>query len=360
MRSSCVVLCALFLAMAGGAHGDRGAPILAGAGTAVVDGALSPGEWDRAAGVDFAAAVPAREGGGTVPARMYLMNDGSSLFLAVRVARPSYGLGADTMWIFDANHDGANQDGDDQVGVYIGRFGGVELYDGYRWRCPGAPVGATAHCGAAKDTIPLEGAPPPGQIDTVAAVREGEGAVTFELSHPLDSSDDAHDMSLAPGAVIGFRHFVRLWAATCVDQGCWADSGAPAAHMGVTPPAELGVRAAARPQLVRVGRQVTYSVVLENKSAAAAATEVDVVVRLSSRVKALTARVSQGGCVVSGPITCSLGTIAPAGRVTLIVTARALRVGAAASAVSVTTASMDLNRTDDGASATVRVAPRRR
>src|SRR4051794_31427428 len=40
---------------------------LRGYGTATVDGVIAPGEWDRAARLDYAANLPPNDGGGTVP-----------------------------------------------------------------------------------------------------------------------------------------------------------------------------------------------------------------------------------------------------------------------------------------------------
>jgi uncharacterized repeat protein (TIGR01451 family) len=341
------------------AQGTSGS-VLAAPGTATVDGVLSPGEWDRAAGVDFAAAIPPREGGGTAPARMYLMNDSSRLFLAVRVARPSYGLAADTIWFFDRNYDGVHEDGDDQVSIHISRFGGLDVSDGYRWRCPGAPVGAIAHCGAGKDTLQVEGAPPPGQVDALGAASEGDGFVTFELSHPLDSADDAHDFSLGPGSVIGYRHFLRLWASTCVEAGCWADAGPPDGRIGISPPAELAVRASVRPRSVRVGARLTYSITVENRSGTTAAGGVYLTVPLPRSVRGLSARTDVGRCEVNGPATCSIGAMGPGRRVSIVVQTLARRAGSANVTALVSTTSFDATGSDDESTAIARVTPRRR
>jgi len=58
--------------------------ILAGFGTPKVDGVLSPGEWDGAGFLDVAVNVPE---GGTTPGRIYVLNDDTNLYLALRFER---------------------------------------------------------------------------------------------------------------------------------------------------------------------------------------------------------------------------------------------------------------------------------
>jgi len=53
---------------------------LRGYGTAVVDGVLAPGEWDAAGRLDFQANRSPADGGGTVPATLFVMNDGTKHF----------------------------------------------------------------------------------------------------------------------------------------------------------------------------------------------------------------------------------------------------------------------------------------
>ena len=58
---------------------------------AVVDGVLSPGEWDTAGHYDFPANRSPAEGGGTVPATLFVMNDATNLYLALRVSVTTLG-----------------------------------------------------------------------------------------------------------------------------------------------------------------------------------------------------------------------------------------------------------------------------
>jgi hypothetical protein len=47
--------------------------VLSGSGTAAIDGVMSPGEWNGAASIGFPANVPSRDGGGTTPATLFIM-----------------------------------------------------------------------------------------------------------------------------------------------------------------------------------------------------------------------------------------------------------------------------------------------
>jgi hypothetical protein len=63
--------------------------LLTGFGTAKVDGLMIIGEWDGASKIEFLANVPANDGGGTTPATLYVMNDDTTLYLAVKITRSS-------------------------------------------------------------------------------------------------------------------------------------------------------------------------------------------------------------------------------------------------------------------------------
>ena len=82
-------------------------PTLSGFGTPVIDGVIGSGEWDGAARHPFAAALPASDGGGTVPATLFVMNDGVNLYVAVEVQR-SVPPGGSFVMEFDNDHDGSS------------------------------------------------------------------------------------------------------------------------------------------------------------------------------------------------------------------------------------------------------------
>lgn len=328
-------------------------PAISGTGTATVDGILAPGEWDRAATVDFRAALPAAEGGGSVPARAFVMNDTSNLYLALRVARDTYGHGAEFSWFFDRANTGFRQNGDDSLFAQVWRSSGLIFYDGYRWLCPGATSINSAHCGAAHDWIQVEGAPPPGTSDGGAAVREGSGAVVFEMVHPLDSADDAHDFSLTAGSLIGYSLSVRFMAACMPDPGCWVDTSAPDGHIGISPGAALSVTARATPARVRVGRTLTYTMVVRAAPTGAAAAGARLEAELPANVRLASVRTTAGRCTGRQFVDCELGTLAPGSAATVTIRTQARRSGAARLNARVATTSY--TRTAGAARATATV-----
>jgi hypothetical protein len=331
---------------------------ISGTGTATIDGVLSPGEWDHAATLDFAAPLPAAEGGGSVPGRAYVMNDGANLYLAARLARDTYGFGAAMTWFFDRSNDTSHENGDDTVYVQVWRTMGLIFYDGYRWQCPGAPAGAPAFCGAAQDTVQVQGAPPPGTIDGQGAVREGGGVVVFEASHPLDSADDAHDFSLGAGSLIGYQASTRFVAPCQTDPGCWADAVVPEGHVGISPGAELTVVARAAPARVRVKKTLTYTITVSAAANAAPARDVTLDAELSPRIRPTAVRTAAGTCDAGFELRCSLGTIAPGSRAVVTVRARAVRAGRASLTAVATTASFESATSRDEATATAAIRPR--
>ncbi|MFL5372463.1 MAG: Ig-like domain-containing protein, partial [Myxococcales bacterium] len=85
--------------------------IQSGAGTATVDGAMAAGEWSRASILDIAAVnLP----GGTTPGKLYVMNDGTDLYLALTFSRtPPAGETSDLSFEFDNDASGTLNAGDD-------------------------------------------------------------------------------------------------------------------------------------------------------------------------------------------------------------------------------------------------------
>lgn len=201
-------------------HGSyAGAPLsLSGWGTAVMDGILSPGEWDGADRVDFEAKLPLTEGGGTVAATVFVMNDDRDLFLAVRVAR--HRANTTLRFDFDNDHDDVEgssyvrEEGDDWIRVFV-IASQVMFLDGFWTMLPPCPPASS--CFFADDGV-FAGVSLGGTRDGAAAATS-DGLMTYvELSHPLDS-DDGRDISLSAGATVGFHHSIEL-----VDPaGTWPD-----------------------------------------------------------------------------------------------------------------------------------------
>lgn len=167
---------------------------LSSSGTAVVDGVRSPGEWDTAARVDFEIILPA---GGTTPATLYAMNDGTKLYLGVRIPGPHIGRGG-IAFEFDNDHDGVREQGDNIALVTATEAGFTEgTLDGFR-----------DHCGNPNPACGFRDADYGGTTDMVGAATNDGTAVFYEASVLLDTADDAHDFSLKVGDTVGFT----IWA----------------------------------------------------------------------------------------------------------------------------------------------------
>jgi hypothetical protein len=194
-----------------------GSLVLSGLGTATVDGVLAPGEWDGAASSAVLANVPANDGGGTTPATLFVMNDGTNLYLGVKVVRTqlntgNLGFGLDQVaFEFDNDHDeGPPEEGDDILLLSPGLsiLGVSAFFDEVRTTRPPCPVGVGL-CGFLD--IQLDA---PGTNDGAGAATNNGSFSFFEMAHPLDSGDDLNDFSLAPGSTVGFTLLVNLWSLT--------------------------------------------------------------------------------------------------------------------------------------------------
>ncbi len=197
-----------------------GVPLsLSGSGTAAVDGIMSPGEWSAADSVTFAVALPQVDSmGPTTPATLYVMNDDTVLYFALRLQRPAFGGATSFVVEFDNDHDGARDDGDDVIGLNVGELLPVAFFDSYRVTCEGAPPNS-AGCGAYDPSV-----------DGSAGASVDSGYTILELAHPLRSSDTGHDISLSSGQTVGFDVSVRLFSLdpACTDWSlCAADTYFP-------------------------------------------------------------------------------------------------------------------------------------
>jgi hypothetical protein len=111
-------------------------------------------------------------------------------------------------FLFDNDHDGELDIGDDHLVVTMNQSGGSSGVDMFQTRGPMLTEwvdydyshdGTNDVIGAATHSNPI-----PAQ----------RGQVEIEVSQPLDSTDDVHDISLAPGAVAGLAVLVA-------DGGVW-------------------------------------------------------------------------------------------------------------------------------------------
>jgi len=167
---------------------------LSGYGTATMDGNIGAGEWAASGKVNFGPFGPGNAYSGT----LYMMNDGTDLYIAVSISGDGdYGGagGQDAIFCpFDNNHNGVLETGDDFLGLGTFAPPPLDFLDNFFTT------------------------PPSWVFDVPAGTRDGQGAAGhvaanlnhFELNHPLDSADDAHDFSLSVGQTVGFALWVMI------------------------------------------------------------------------------------------------------------------------------------------------------
>ena len=180
-----------------GATGANGEVKLRGFGTAEIDGVLNLNEWERAGQFPFQVDTSPGEGGETVPATFYVMNDSTNLYLGLRVSVASMGNSA-LDGIFLAPPPAVFPEGNDVLHVTPGTFEDLYFH-------PVAPsiwdyVADTADGGTR---------------DGASAARAAGGEVVFEVAHPLDSADDRHDFSLTIPSHIGFTGAFQYCLGSC-------------------------------------------------------------------------------------------------------------------------------------------------
>ena len=235
LRSSVPVLLIAGLATLLPAQAHAPDVVLSGFGTATIDGQLGPGEWDSAAKVDVLVNLPVSDGGGSTNGTLFVMNDGTNLYLAVKILRAQLntgdlGFGLDqVLFEFDNSHNGGPpEDGDDILllspGVNI--LGVSTFLDEVRTTRPPCPPGGL--CGFLD--VQLDA---PGTNDGAGAATNNGSFSFFEISHPLDSADSANDFNLNPGATVGFTLQVNLSSVTpFCSSGCSASTVFPSADRG--------------------------------------------------------------------------------------------------------------------------------
>ena len=155
----------------------------AGFGVAQVDGTFDAAEWACANSLDFDANIS----GGSTPATVFWQNDGTNLYMAVRVLQSSLDR-VNTLRIdFDSDGDGTADRNDDVIG-YDSDDGA--FYD--RHLTPRCVNSGQAGCGA--DDANTDGAGALGNDGTFTV---------FELVHPLNSGEST-DIAAGTGDSFGF------------------------------------------------------------------------------------------------------------------------------------------------------------
>ena len=186
MKLGVVIASALvFVALSGSARASHEVPIYRGYGTALVDGTIAPGEWDTAGHYDFQASRAPADGGGTVPATLFVMNDRTNLYLAVRVSVADLGYSAFSADFFPPGPDPG-------LGGDILRVRPWGLEDNH-W-----------HQIAPSFWERLADVADGGTTDGSGVGGTSGSVSVLELAHPLDSADDRHDFSLSIPSRISF------------------------------------------------------------------------------------------------------------------------------------------------------------
>jgi len=180
-----------------------------------IDGVMSPGEWDNAATFPFRLFVPSTAG--AVPATVYITHDKTYLYLALTFDRTSAFHPNDFIGFeFDNDNDGIREDGDDIVLAGAGTQQNVAIAGGDYYRFNGGNYNGSDVGGG-------------GTIDAVSAWGAIGTTGVFEIRHPLNSGDTAHDFSIDPSmspVTVGIQVGASL-EADPVGSGLTADTSYP-------------------------------------------------------------------------------------------------------------------------------------
>ena len=154
-------------------------------GTPAIDAVQSTGEWDAASRHDFTVNRSPNEGGGTVTGTVYVMNDAANLYVALRVPNTTVGSSRFEVTL-DNDHDQRNGLGDDRVALddvgFEDHFYQQIAPNTFQWTWDDDAGGT---------------------IDGHGLDADHAGFSFYELRHPLNSADDAHDVSLRAGSRVG-------------------------------------------------------------------------------------------------------------------------------------------------------------
>jgi hypothetical protein len=190
-----------------GATGANGDVKLRGFGTAEIDGVLTLNEWEGAGRFSFQVDTSPAEGGGTVPATFYVMNDSTNLYLALRVSVASLGNSV-LDGIFLAPPPNLFGEGSDILHVTPGAFEDLHFHlvspNYWDWLADTADGGTR---------------------DGASAARAAGGEVVFEVAHPLNSADDLHDFSLTIPSHIAFTGVFQYCIGSCAASYIPASTG---------------------------------------------------------------------------------------------------------------------------------------
>jgi hypothetical protein len=196
LASLTALAAAVLVAMTGAASAKDDLSIR-GYGTPLVDGVLAPGEWDTAGRYDFQATRSPAEGGGTVPATLFVMNDSTNFYLALRLPVTTLDNSTFDTMLFPPGPNPFN--GGDILRVVPWTFEDKHFH----------PTGPSTWEW-------LDDTADGGTRDGTAAVQTNNGVSVFEVAHPLNSADDRHDVSLAIPSHISYTSSIQH----CISGSC--------------------------------------------------------------------------------------------------------------------------------------------
>jgi hypothetical protein len=124
---------------------------------------------------DFTVNRAASEGGGTVPATIHVMNDAHNLYIAIKVTNATVGSSELEVHFGSDTQEGSDDVSVDRAGIFRDRFTHQIVPSGW------LTVGDVDY-GGTDDGGEWEG--------------NASGYSFYELAHPLNDADDAHDFSL--------------------------------------------------------------------------------------------------------------------------------------------------------------------
>src|SRR3989475_1909644 len=159
--------------------------------TPTIDGTFSSKEWQSSATIEFN--ITYNIGDRITPGVLYVMNDANNLYLGIKVKDTSFNQGDVLEFFFDNNNTGVMTKGDDvlQFDVNALMTSHIGFFDEFLNSYP-AGLGQTEDRAVVGGTTDGTGA------------GSGDGQYNYlEISHPLNSGDKGHDISLKPGDTFG-------------------------------------------------------------------------------------------------------------------------------------------------------------
>jgi hypothetical protein len=188
--------------------------------TPTIDGTLSAGEWVDADTADFTLAYCSESHDVT----LHVKNDANYLYLAAVVRNEEYSDLSEMYhdfanFYFDNNNNGATDVGEDGLAI---RFDNTIFEDTFNPNGVNGWSYSDTSDGGSNDIN--------GAVTHTNPVPDGVGDYTFEYRHPLNSTDNAHDFSLAIGDTVGFRFSFPDGETTCQPVGYHWPSSNPASY----------------------------------------------------------------------------------------------------------------------------------